>query len=807
MKATELLLESDSPCDTAMMLHFMDANRKDAASVKKRRSELMWKKQTNDSSRSSSSDQSIGRVDQDQHLSEQDAGAPSPSDLLPALDECQLSALRRVGHEWSQASDAHKVWRQPLPVDPNLGSYPTPTEIRPTRMGRFVHISMQTGQTSEVEATSAAGVLPSLLGRLSNNPKRFFLGPPLKSTALVQERMRKIVALPVLSADALSSVAYGPEAMLAILILGGSAALSYTLPIAAVIAFLILAVGISYRQTIRAYPHGGGSYIVASDNLGDIPGLVAAAGLLTDYILTVSVSVASGIAAITSAVPSLVPITIPLGVGVIAILVIGNLRGIRQAGTLFAAPTYVFIFAIFALVAVGLYRAAGRGFHSAPPPHLTAVEGISVILLLRAFTSGSTAMTGIEAISNAVPVFKPVAWRNARMTLTWMVILLIAMFAGTIIVVHLDGIVPGTGQTVLSQLAHHSFGSGFMYILTQAATAAILLLAANTAYNDFPRVLFLLARDKYAPRLFLHMGDRLAFSNGIILLAVAAAIIYVAFGGVTDPLIPLYAVGVFLAFTVSQAGMMVHWWRRRDAHWRKSLVFNATGGILSACVFFTAGITKFTDGAWVSIITIGLFILVALRIRHHYNLANKARALQADMTEVPYHTLAPSEGSGAARVAAGAKEYETEIRAENGADEIPEDISNLMIVPVASLDRANMGALAYAASLQQPVLALHLSPTEEEAERFREYWHLWGDHLPLEVVVSPYRALVAPMINYIEMLHQQRPDLMLTVILPEIIVRHWWHRILHNSTAPRLRYALRPLPKIVVTTIPFHLPC
>jgi amino acid transporter len=241
---------------------------------------------------------------------------------------------------------------------------------------------------------------------------------------------------------------------------------------------------------------------------------------------------------------------------------VGNLRGIRQAGTLFAAPTYVFIFAIFALVAVGLYQAAGRGFHPTPTPPLTALEGVSVLLLLRAFASGSTAMTGIEAISNAVPAFKPVEWRNARTTLTWMVVLLIALFAGTITMVHLDGVVPGTSQTVLSQLAHRSFGSGFMYVLTQAATAAILLLAANTAYNDFPRVLFLLARDWYAPRIFLRMGDRLAFSNGIILLAVAAAVIYVVFGGMTDPLIPLYAVGVFLAFTLSQAGMVVHWWRR-----------------------------------------------------------------------------------------------------------------------------------------------------------------------------------------------------------------------------------------------------
>lgn len=316
--------------------------------------------------------------------------------------------------------------------------------------------------------------------------RRVVLGAALKSTAIAQERMRKLVALPVLSADALSSVAYGPEAMLAVLVLGGAAGLAYTVPIAATIAFLMLAVGVSYRQTIRAYPHGGGSYIVASDNLGRVPGLIAAAGLMTDYILTVAVSIASGVAAIASAVPSLATDAVPIGVGVIALLLAGNLRGIRQAGALFAAPTYAFIIAVFALVAVGLVDAAGRGFHPTATPHLNATESVGVLLVMRAFASGSTAMTGIEAISNAVPAFKPVEWRNARTTLTWMVGLLIVLFAGTVAMVRLDGVVPSTQETVLSQLAHRSFGSGPLYILTQAATAAVLLLAANTAYNDFP---------------------------------------------------------------------------------------------------------------------------------------------------------------------------------------------------------------------------------------------------------------------------------------------------------------------------------
>jgi amino acid transporter len=744
---------------------------------------------------------------------EQSQAAPSPDAQLVALDERQLNVLRRVGREWGRACGNPEVWRRALPVDPSLSSYPEPTDVRPTRFGRFVPVQSQPGPGAgavgrAVEATGAGGVASTPRGRLGHDLRRALLGPPLRSSAIARERMRKLVALPVLSADALSSVAYGPEAMLAVLVLAGSAGLGYSIPIAATIALLMIAVGVSYRQTIRAYPHGGGSYIVASDNLGRLPGLTAAAGLATDYILTVAVSVAAGIEAITSAIPSLSSERVVIGVCVIIVLLAGNLRGVRQAGTLFAAPTYLFIFAMLALVAVGLSDAAGRGFHATARPPVTATEGVGVLLILRAFASGSTAMTGIEAISNAVPVFKPVEWRNARTTLTWMVGLLVALFVGTIAMVQLGGIVPNAQETVLSQLAHRSFGSGFMYPLVQAATAAILLLAANTAYNDFPRVLFLLARDLQAPRLFLRIGDRLAFTNGIVLLSLAAGVIYVGFGGRTAPLIPLYAVGVFLAFTLSQLGMVVHWWRLRDPHWRRSLAFNATGGLLSAIVFITAAITKFMEGAWVALLAVGLFILAADRIRAHYRLVAEATALHPHTVEVPKHRILPSARNGAASASRLGSEQTAGEPGETDAEteESPDEIHHLIIVPLASLDLASMRALAYAASLQQPVLAVHVSPSDEEGERFRSYWSTWGDHLPLEVVVSPYRALVAPMVNYIESLHRLSPDLTLTVILPEIVVERSWQRILHNQTAPRLRRALRSLPKIVVTTVPFHLP-
>ena len=694
---------------------------------------------------------------------------PSPDAVLPALDADQLKALREVGSEWGQNCNGKQ---QSLPIDPSLGRRPELSQL--SRGSRLIHVKPASGSPDDLEATIDDGDTdfePRTLGRRA---RRAILGPPLRSTAIVQERMRKLIALPVLSADALSSVAYGPEAMLAVLVVAGGPGLGWSLPVSGAIAFLMLAVGLSYRQTIRAYPHGGGSYIVASANLGRLPGLVAAAGLITDYVLTVSVSISSGLAAVTSAVPSLQPAVVPMGVALIAFLLAVNLRGVRQAGALFAAPTYAFILAIALLVIVGLVDAGGRGFHPAPAPVLHASQGVTLLLVLRAFASGSTAMTGIEAISNAVPAFKPVEWRNARTTLTWMIGLLIAMFVGIIAVVHLDGIAPQSGQTVLSQLAHLEFGSGPLYVYAQAATALVLLLAADTAYNDFPRVMFLLARDRFAPTSFLKMGDRLAFNNGIVFLSLVATLVFVAFSGNTSSLIPLYAVGVFLAFTLSQAGMVVHWWRLREARWRTSIVINAVGCSMSAIVFLIAGITKFAAGAWVSLLIVVAFTAIALLTRRHFNRVAGAIALSA-----------PDGRDGE-------------------AEETPAEVSNLLIVPVAHLDRVTVRALAYAVSLGPPVLALHVSPTEEESERFRQYWSAWGDHVPLELIQSPYRAVIPPVVAYIEAVHAQRPDLTLTVIVPDLAVRHWWQRPLHENEAFRLRHALAPLAKVVVTSVPLH---
>ncbi|WP_329212555.1 APC family permease [Streptomyces sp. NBC_01708] len=738
----------------------------------------------------------------DEH--EQDSGVPRPSDVLPGLDEEQLRVLREAGRRWPRVSTQLESVAQELPVNPDMGEFPAVEDIRPTRFGQLVHITSTAGP-SQAEV-SDADASRSARTRWAHGARRVMLGAPLRSSAVARESMRKLVALPVLSADALSSVAYGPEAMLAVLVLAGTAGLAYSLPIAAAVAVLMLVVGLSYRQTIRAYPHGGGSYIVASDNLGLLPGLLAAGGLLIDYVLTVAVSIASGIAAVTSAIPSLAPATVPLGLAMIALLLVGNLRGIRQAGVLFAAPTYAFILAMFALITSTLADTATNGFQPAHAPHLNATEGLGVLLVMRAFASGATAMTGIEAISNAVPAFQPVRWRNARTTLTWMTGLLITMFAGIIAIVHLRGIIPRSGETVLSQLAHLTFNSGPMYVFVQAATAAVLLLAANTAYNDFPRVLFLLARDGHAPRLFLRQGDRLAFSNGIALLSVIAALVYVAFNGNTNSLIPLYAVGVFLAFSLSQIGMVVHWRRVRTPHWRKSLAFNATGAMLSTLVLITAAITKFTAGAWVALVAIGLFFLLATRIRRHYQTVGEALRLHPGAAEVPaYRSRSPqlTPAQSTTTTEGGWVGHRTE---DVEGEETPQAVHHLSVVALATLDLAGLRALAYAASLQQPTLAVHISPSEEEAQRFRDYWTIWGNHLPLHIVLSPYRAIVAPLIHYIEALHRQRPDLTITVILPEVVTHKLRYRLLHSKDAARLRHALRPLPKIVITSVPFHTP-
>ncbi|GAB3344192.1 APC family permease [Micromonospora halotolerans] len=697
----------------------------------------------------------------------------TPSAEFPPLSPPERVALGRIGERWRAPRDGD------LPADPTLVR--SDRRPVPTRFGRLAPFEMFTVEKpDELVATERANLPGSRLGRASTRLRRALFGPPLSSAAVLYERMRKVIALPVLSSDLLSSVAYGPEAMLTVLVLAGTGALGVSLPLAAVLVVLMVAVGASYRQTIQAYPHGAGSYVVAGDNLGSLAGLAAAAGLMVDYVLTVSVSVAAGVNAVTSALPGFAAATVPLGVLVIAVLLAANLRGVRTAGNIFVLPTYAFVVAVLALLVVGYARAAGRGFAPVPPPELPAAEGLGLLLVLRAFSSGAVSMTGIEAVSNAVPAFRPPEWRNARATLGWMVFLLVLLFAGLTGLIRLEGLAPVPGETMLSQLGRVTFPTGPWYPLLQVATTLILLLAANTAFNGFPRLLFFMARAGHAPRRFLHMGDRLAFSNGMAALAVGAGVVFVAFGGHTQSLIPLYAVGVFLAFTLSQAGMVVHWRRHRGRGWRRRLAVNAVGATLSGLVLLTAAVSKFTEGAWVVVVAVPLLVLLFLRIHRHYATLNRALALHPPAT-------APPGPAGSAE-----------------GEELPQEVRHLVVVPVARLNRASLRALAYAASLGQPTLAVHIAPEESEADRFREQWRAWGDHLRLETIVSPYRAVIGPLAHYLEALHTTRPELTLTVIVPEVVLRRRWHRPLHSRTEQRLRAALRALPGVVVTSVPVH---
>jgi amino acid transporter len=722
-----------------------------------------------------------------------ESGTPTAAETIPPLTPEELEALRHVGRHWNAVVGSRLEQLRALPVDPTLSR--AGDGAKPGRFSRFAPVALFRPEgRDELEATVAASEPVSPLGRAVERLQRIVLGPPLRSSAIVQERMRKLVALPVLASDLFASVAYGPEAMLAILVLAGTQGLRIALPMAGVLVVLMLAVGASYRQTIAAYPSGAGSYIVAGHNLGERAGVTAAVGLLADYILNVAVSVATGIAAITSAIPSLRPETVVLGLGMIALLLAGNLRGVREAGKLFAAPTYIFLFAMGLLICVGLAQAAGRGFAATPPPPIKPVEGLTLLLVLRAFASGSTSMTGIEAVANAVPAFEPPEWKNARTTMTWMIGILVVIFVGLMVLIHLDGIAWKPQQTVLSQLAHRSFGHGVAYGFVQAATAVMLLFAANTSYNGFPRLLYFMARSEHAPRVFLQLGDRLAFSNGIVVLTAASAAIFVGFEGNLEALIPLFAVGVFVAVTLSQVGMVVHWWRNRGPHWRRSMAVNGFGAVLTAIVVVVAAVTKFTQGAWVVVVGIPLLVWLCLRVRAHYRTVHDQLGLQP----LP-ETVARRNGHRRPR-----DRYAT-APTVGERQESPEQIRHLMLVAVERLDLANLRALAYAASLERPLLVVHLSPDDEEAERFRREWETWAVPLRLEIVVSPYRAIVAPLAHYIEMLQAQRPELTTTVILAEIVVDRSWHQLLHSKLAVRLRLALRTEPSVVITTIPFHL--
>jgi amino acid transporter len=674
--------------------------------------------------------------------------------------------------------------------------------------------------------------------------KRLLVGSPIRTARLAHERLTKKVALAIFASDALSSTAYATEQILLVLaaayMAGQSFAFGRVVPISIAISLLLVIVTVSYRQTIHAYPSGGGAFIVAKENLGTIAGLIAGASLLVDYVLTVSVSVAAGVEAITSATfdtrfTGLHEHRILLCLFFIAFITVANLRGVREAGAMFAAPSYAFIFSFLILIGYGLLRFFLHPDLAAPQndADLKIAEGygpqpLHLLLILGAFANGCAALTGIEAISNGVTAFKQPEAKNASTTLGYMALLLIVMFVGASVLGYLFHIHPHEHETVISQIARIVFIGpvGWFYYVVQATTAAILILAANTSFAGFPRLASLLARDRYLPRQLASLGDRLVFSNGIILLAAFSGVLVWAFRGDTSRLIPLYAVGVFLSFTLSQAGMIIHWWREgqhlkamrataiagtptqstqmdkkqsaelrltgklegfrltqsveapktlaevqsleKKSHWKKSLVINAIGATTTGLVLFVFIATKFIHGAWVVVVLIPLLVLLFLKIHRHY--IEVARQLS-------------TEGLGQLR-----------------------PIHHEVIVPISGIHRGVVEALEYAKSIApHHVTAVYVNLDDEAAQKLRHKWQQWGSGVNLVVVASPYRSLARPLLNYVDRVKRTRQGVVVTIVLPEFVPAKWWQNILHNQNTLFLKGALLFKKGIVVTNVPYHL--
>jgi amino acid transporter len=600
--------------------------------------------------------------------------------------------------------------------------------------------------------------------------KRVALGTPFATARLAHERLTKVRALGVFSSDPLSSAAYSAEEIMLVLLLAGTGALYLTLPITGALLALLWTVRLSYIQTIKAYPNGGGAYIVAHENLGVTPALIAAASLLVDYVLTVAVSVAAGVAAITSAAPALYSVRVELAVLAIAVITWGNLRGIRESGAMFGLPTYFFIVTFSTMIFVGLFKLAigdapGTLLHSAPPTQqAVAVSGLSVFLVLRAFSSGAAAVTGIEAISNGVPAFKPPESRNAQITMQWEAAFLGVFLLGVAFLATRYGIVPRPDETMVSILGREVLGKNVLYYAYQVGTAGVLLLAANTAYADFPRLSAILARDRFAPRQLAFRGDRLGFSNGIMFLGATAAVLLVIFQAEVTRLIPLYILGVFISMTLSQSGMVRHWLRLRERGWRMSLALNGFGAVATFVVVLIVGATKFTQGAWISVLAMLTLFIVFTLIHRHYEWFQ--RRTRIDETAVPAPTAAPAERSG-----------------------------QHVIIPVDDVNQITMNAVQVAREISDNVTAVHITDDTEEATAVGERWKRAAPDIPLQVIESPYRSFTAPLLAYVESVAGAEGEAetreKVVVILPTFVPRHWWERILHNRDVLRLKPFLK----------------
>jgi amino acid transporter len=625
--------------------------------------------------------------------------------------------------------------------------------------------------TGALQARPKAHEEKGAFARLRSTSRRVLFGRPLASEQEIEERLSKTKALAIFSSDAISSSAYATEEILRVLIVAGAAAFLLSMEVAIAIAILLAVVSTSYRQIGYAYPDGGGAYAVAKENLGWLPSLVAGGALLVDYVLTVAVSISSAVAQITSALPELVAWTVPLGVLFIILMTLGNLRGIRESGNIFAAPTYLFVGTALLMIVIGTYRIVveGGGVHVADPMPGAPdpIQAVTILLILRAFASGSVALTGTEAIANGVPAFRPPEPRNAAATLTVMAVLLGTLFIGITFLADGFGIVPSDDMTVVAEVAATVFGDGSLgFYLFQAFTALILILAANTSFNAFPRLAALLAEDFYFPRRFAYRGDRLAYTAGIIVLASVAALLLVGFGGDTHALIPLYSVGVFLAFTLSQGGMVRHWLRDRVAGWRWRLGINAVGATLTAVVLLVVLVSKAPQSLLVAVI-IPIMVAFMWAIHHEYQTA--ARDLHIDRSRV---FGKPGKHSR-------------------------------VIVPIPTISRSVVRSVQFGRALSDDVTAVHITIDAEAASQLRRDWEHMLPGVPLVIIETPYRSLVVPFLHYLDVMAPTPPGTLTVVVLPEYVPRHWWDRFLHNQKAQRIRQALVGRRDTVVVQVPY----
>jgi amino acid transporter len=612
--------------------------------------------------------------------------------------------------------------------------------------------------------------------------KRVLIGKPLPSEDEQHQRLSKKVGLAVFASDAISSTAYATEEILFVVFpIVGFVSLRYLVPIAWLVMVLLFLVATSYRQTIKAYPSGGGSYVVARENLGVTPSLVAGSSLLVDYVLTVAVSVSAGVAAIISAVPELANQRISLCLAAIVIIALANLRGVKESGRIFAIPTYAYIISLIVLLVIGLARSFFGGMgrievDQARIDHFTNnaafVQSVGLFALMRAFSSGAVALTGVEAISNGVGAFEKPESKNASTTLVWMATILGVLFFGVSILAHHLHPIPSEDETVMSQLARHVYGgSGIPYWIMQVTTFSILILAANTAFADFPRLASILSKDRYLPRQFSNRGDRLVFSNGVIILAMFAALLIIAFGGKTTALIPLYAVGVFVAFTISQTGMVVHHQKEREQGYRRGQVINGVGAVATGIVALVVMSSKFTSGAWVPIVVIPMvMVLLWITHKHYVRVANRLH-------------ITP--------------------------DFAPEHKGNTIVVLLSGVHRSSLQAIEFARSLNPDRVVCATACDAEAAARLRLDWDKYQVSekfgVELTVINSPFRELTRPLLAFLDELSRDRPGDIITVVMPELVVQKWWEHLLHNQSALALKVRLLSRPNTVVVSVPLHL--